>query len=139
MTGYKVMKRTRMCFERTVRTISFGRSSLCGGSLIICYMLLLTLMHPLEVITSFCYPGIIWGKNYYIAIFPLFAKGWEMAIQPYFRGENLLYSNFFRLSRYGGYMTMGQKWLYNTDMYPTKRRAKKYLVFSVTLFFSRFY
>jgi hypothetical protein len=29
---------------------------------------------------------------------------------------------------------MGGKWLYNTEMYPTKRRAKKYLVFSVTLF-----
>ena len=49
----KVMKRTRMCFERPDRAISIGRSPLCGGSLLICYMLFLTLMHPLEVITSF--------------------------------------------------------------------------------------
>jgi hypothetical protein len=31
-------------------------------------------------------------------------------------------------------MAVGGKWLYNTDMHPTKRRAKKYLDFSVTLF-----
>jgi hypothetical protein len=33
---------------------------------------------------------------------------------------------------------MGEQWLYYTDMHPTKRRAKCFLVFSVTLFFSRF-
>jgi hypothetical protein len=33
-----VMKRTRICFGRTDRTITIGRSPLCGGALIICYM-----------------------------------------------------------------------------------------------------
>ena len=107
MTGYKVVKRTRMCFEQTDRAISIGRSPLCGGSLIICCMFFLTLMHPLEVITSFWYPNIIWGKNYYTAIFPLFAKRGEMAIQPFSRGENLLYSHF------PTYPGKGEIWLYS--------------------------
>ena len=38
MTGYKVIKRTRMCFGRTDRAFTIGRSQLCGGALIICYM-----------------------------------------------------------------------------------------------------
>jgi hypothetical protein len=35
-------------------------------------------------------------------------------------------------------MAIGGKCLYNNDMYPTKRRAKLFLFYSVTLFFCRF-
>jgi hypothetical protein len=83
MTGYKFMKRTRMCSERTDIAIRIGRSPLCDWSLIICYMFFLTLMHPLEVITSFRYSNIIWVKNCYIAI-PSYLP----------RGEKWLYSHF---------------------------------------------
>ena len=123
MTGYKFMKRTQMCSERTDIAISIGRSPLCGRSLIICYMFFLTLMHPLEVITSFRYPNIIWGKNYYIAI-PLFAKGGEMAIQSFFWGGiyYIAISPPIQVRGKYGYiaifsgeeMAMGEKWLYNT-------------------------
>jgi hypothetical protein len=47
-------------------------SKVSGGkvSLIICYMFFLTLMHPLEVITSFWYPNIIWGEKLLYSHFP---------------------------------------------------------------------
>ena len=85
MTGYKVMKRTRMCFERTDRAIGIG-------SLIICYMLFLTLMH--------------FGSDYFVLI------------SQHNLGEKINY-----IAIYSAYPAKGEQWLYNTDMYPTKRRA----------------
>ena len=46
MTGYKVIKRTRMCFGRTDRAFTIGRSQLCGGALIICYMFFFNINVP---------------------------------------------------------------------------------------------
>jgi hypothetical protein len=115
-----------MCFERTDRAISIGRSPLCGGSLIICYMVFLTLMHPLEVITSFWYPNIIWGKKLlYSHFFPYLPRG-EKWLYSHFPGGNLLYSHFSTYPAKGdiwlyshfsggkGYGGWGGKWLYNT-------------------------
>ena len=96
-----------MCFERTDRAISIGRSPLCGGSLIICYMVFLTLMHPLEVITSFWYPNIIWGKKLlYSHFFPYLPRG-EKWLYSHFPGGNLLYSHF------STYPAKGDIWLYS--------------------------
>jgi hypothetical protein len=106
MTGYKVIKRTRMCFERTDRAISIGRSPLCGGSLKICYMLFLTLMHPLEVITSLWYPSIIWGENYCIAMFPLFTKG-GIWLHSHFSREKI-----YSIAIFSAYPGKGEIWLW---------------------------
>ena len=86
MTGYNVMKRTRMCFERTDRAIIIGRSPLCGGSLIICYMFCFNINAPFgsdyfvlisqhnlggKLLYSHFPPPICQGgRNGYIAIFP---------------------------------------------------------------------
>ena len=85
MTGYKFMKRTRMCSERTDIAIRIGRSPLCDWSLIICYMFFFNINAP-------------FGSDYFVSIFQhnlgekllyshpfLFAKGGEMAIQSFFR------------------------------------------------------
>ena len=88
-----------MCFERTDRTISIGRSPLCGGSLIICYMFFFNINAPFGsdyfVLTS----QHNWGGDYYIAMSPLFAK---------VRGK------------YG----YGGKWLYNTGTTPSAQFSK---------------
>ena len=97
MIGYKVMKRTRMCFERTDRAISIGRSPLCGGvpdnmlhvffsinapfgsdyfALISQHNLVGTLLYSHS-------PPICQGGIYYLAIFPpIQVKG------KYFSGGN---------------------------------------------------
>ena len=95
MTGYKVMKRTRMCFERTDRAISIGRSPLCGGSLIICYMFFLTLMHPLEVITSFWYPNIIWVEKLLYSHFPPYLPMGDKWLYSHFSGGEIYYIAIF--------------------------------------------
>ena len=46
MTGYKVIKRTQMCFGRTDRAITIGRSTLCSGAMIICYMFFFNINVP---------------------------------------------------------------------------------------------
>ena len=125
MTGYKFMKRTRMCSERTDIAISIGRSPLCGWSLIICYMFFLTLMHTLEVITSFRYPNIIWGKNYYIGI-PYLPRG-KKWLYSHFSGGDLLYSHFPAYPGKGyiwlySHFFRGQKWLWVNNGYLTPAR-----------------
>ena len=52
-------------------------------------------------------------KNYYIAIFPLFAKGGGGGYIAIFSGRNLLYSHFPAYPGKGG-NGYGEKWLYNT-------------------------
>ena len=73
------------------------------------------------------------GESYYIAILP----GGNPTIQPFFRGEILLYSHFSEGENWlwgengsitllqqfpplaifpGGKLTMGEKWLYNTGI-----------------------
>jgi hypothetical protein len=123
------MKRTRMCFERTDRAISIGRSPLCGGSLIICYMFFLTLMHPLEVITSFWYPNIIWVEKLLYSHFPPYLPRGDKWLYSHFSGGgNLLYSHF---SSYPGkgeiwlysHFSTGGKWLYNTGQGRTRSES----------------
>jgi hypothetical protein len=84
----------------------------------------LTLMHPLEVITSLWYPNIIWGENYYIAISPYLPRG-ERWLYSHFSWRKIYYIAIFSpiqvRGKYGyiaifpgGGMAMGEKWLYNT-------------------------
>ena len=83
MTGYNVMKRTRMCFERTDRAIIIGRSPLCGGSLIICYMFCFNINAP-------------FGSDYFVLI------------SQHNLGGKLLYSH-----SPPPYLPRGKKWLYS--------------------------
>jgi hypothetical protein len=57
MTGYKVMKRTRMCFGRTDGQSDHYKALATNGTMWRgpdnLLHVLLTLMYPLEVITSF--------------------------------------------------------------------------------------
>jgi hypothetical protein len=71
-------------------------------------------------------------------MFPLFAKGGYMAIQPFFRGENLLYSHFYAYPDKGGNMAMGENGSITPTCIPQKGEQKNIYYFSVTLFFSRF-
>ena len=98
---YKVMKRTRMCFERTDRAIRIGSSPLCGGSLIICYMFFLNINAPFRsdyfVLISQHNLG---GKLLYSHIPPICQGG----------GEKWIYSHF---SAYPG---KGEIWPYCHDV-----------------------
>jgi hypothetical protein len=97
-----------MCFERTDRAISIGRSPLCGGSLIICYMFFLTLMHPLEVITSFWYPNIIWGEKLLYSHFPPYLPRGEKCLYSHFSGGKIYYIAIFPPIQVRGNMAMGE-------------------------------
>ena len=83
MIGFKVMKRTRMCFERSDRAISIGRSPLCVGSLIICYM-------------SFFNINAHFGSDYFVLISQHNLVGTLLYSHPppICQGGNLLSSHF---------------------------------------------
>jgi hypothetical protein len=68
-------------------------------------------MHPLEVITSFLYPNIIWGERLlYSHSPPPICQGGRNGYIAIFPGENLLYSHF---SAYPG---KGEIWPYCHDV-----------------------
>ena len=84
-----------------------------GESLIICCMFFSTLMHPLEVITSFWYPNISWGKKLLDSHSPLFAKGGNLLYSHFptypGKGEIWLYSHFSGGNGSGGKMALSHR------------------------------
>ena len=81
-----------MCFERTDRAISIGRSPLCGGTLIICYMFFLNINAPFRsdyfVLISQHNLG---GKLLYSHIPPICQGGVEKWIYSHFSGRKIYY------------------------------------------------
>ena len=83
-------------------------------------------MHPLEVITSFWYPNIIWGEKLLYSHFPPYLPRGEKWLYSHFSGGNIYYIAIFPpiqvRGKYGyiaifpGGMAMGGKWLYNTGI-----------------------
>ena len=53
MTGYKGYEADTNVFRADGQSDHYGAFATMWGALIICYMFFLTLMYPLEVITSF--------------------------------------------------------------------------------------